>query len=109
MKSRKRGASLHDDWNTRANCQGISKKNYNTFFPTEDDTKRSRWDEAFRFCVECPVRKPCLDLALSMDSVDDRYGMFGGFTPKERKWLRRGLDYWKETYFARLDRIRRDD
>jgi hypothetical protein len=35
--------------------------------------------------------------------------MFGGFTPKERKWLRRGPTYWRETYMARLERIRTSD
>lgn len=96
-------------WRERANCAGVSKRNYNTFFPNEDDVKRTRWDEAFRYCIDCPVRKPCLDLALERDGVEDRFGMFGGFTPKERRWLRRGLDHWKETYYPRLERVRADD
>lgn len=96
-------------WREAANCVGISKADYNTFFPNEENVKRTRWDDAFRFCVDCPVRKPCLDLALERDGVEDRFGMFGGFTPKERRWLRRGLDYWKETYYPRLERIRAND
>jgi len=46
---------------------------------------------------------------LERDGVEDRYGMFGGFTPKERKHLRRKSDLWKETYYARLERIRTND
>lgn len=93
-------------WRERANCVGVSKVDYNTFFPNEDDVKRTRWDDAFRLCSDCPVRKPCLNLALERDGVEDRYGMFGGFTPKERKHLRRKSELWRETYFARLERIR---
>lgn len=76
------------------------------FFPNEDNVKRTRWDEAFKYCVQCPVREPCLKLAMERDGVEDRFGMYGGFTPKERRWLRRGLDYWQETYNPRLARVR---
>ena len=29
-------------WRERANCIGVSKVDYNTFFPNEDDVKRTR-------------------------------------------------------------------
>lgn len=98
-----------ESWRWLAKCAGLSKDNYNVFFPNEEDVKRTRWDEAFKYCYECPVKKPCLELAMERDGVEDRFGMFGGFTPKERRWLRRGQDYWKSTYEPRLERIKAAD
>ena len=38
----------------------------------------------------CPVVDACLAEALLLPSEDDRFGMFGGHTPKERARLREG-------------------
>jgi hypothetical protein len=40
-------------------------------------------------CAMCPVRKECLALVIDLQSTDDKWGMFGGLTPYERKMKRR--------------------
>ena len=95
------------DWRRYAKCAGFSKESYDVFFPTEEQLTRDRWDEAFAFCFDCPVKRPCLELALERDGVEDRFGMFGGFTPKERRWLRQGrTDFWQSSMEARVHRLK---
>lgn len=43
-------------------------------------------DEARAICAACPVREPCLEHALAHD---EREGVWGGLTAKERKALKR--------------------
>lgn len=75
-----------DHWREDANCSGVK---HSVFFPATthfDD----RFDEAKQYCFTCKVRKECLALVISLDESDDRWGVFGGLTPNERKRLRRG-------------------
>lgn len=41
---------------------------------------------AKEFCVSCPVREACLEVALANDEL---YGVFGGMSAKERRKLAR--------------------
>lgn len=43
--------------------------------------------EAKRVCMGCPVREQCLQHALDND---ERYGVWGGFSERERRRLNRG-------------------
>ena len=58
------------------------------FFPA-DAREPNAWDIARTYCAECPVRSQCLASVMSIEVTDDRWGMFGGLTPYERKVLRR--------------------
>ena len=40
-------------------------------------------------CRQCTVREPCLELSKDFISSGDRYGLFGGLSPHERKMARR--------------------
>ena len=90
---------VSDKWRDRAACKGWSIENYNTFFPNTNGPKKDKWDEAYAFCQRCPVRRECLLLQLqATDAIDDKAGMFGGLTPRERKLFRRGVrNFVKET------------
>lgn len=37
-------------------------------------------------------------MALDVDAMDDRTGMFGGLTPEERRQLRRGTIFFDKDY-----------
>ena len=42
---------------------------------------------ALEVCASCPVSKECLDYAMDLEgsaTIDDRHGIFGGLTPKQR-------------------------
>jgi hypothetical protein len=81
-------------WRDRAACKGVDTK---IFFP-HDTLRQTRWDEGLAYCYACTVRLPCLDLALQHDSVDDRWGLFGGLLPGERRAMRRGYGNFERQY-----------
>ncbi len=49
------------------------------------EERQPQVQEAVAICEACPVRTPCLQLALDND---ERWGIFGGLTPSQRKRLR---------------------
>src|SRR5215216_4579079 len=54
------------------------------FYPEPDDTAAEH--AAKQVCATCPVREPCLDMALT---TGDQHAILGGTTPAERIPLRR--------------------
>lgn len=66
-------------WRDKAACLGLPNE---IFFPTSMSIHK--WDEGKSICAECPVTKECLELALSRDELEDRWGIFGGLSPAER-------------------------
>ena len=74
------------DWQHFAQCIGAP---INVFFPQSRRHTDNTWREARAMCDRCTVKKECLDLALSVPQTDDRWGMFGGTTPTERRKMRR--------------------
>jgi WhiB family redox-sensing transcriptional regulator len=65
------------DWQERGACKGVAVE---FFFPPVDED----CDGAKAVCAMCPVREPCLEHALS---VGERFGVWGGLTPAERRTL----------------------
>ena len=72
-------------WMDDAVCAGKPAK---MFFPNVDDTHERHslnvYDAARTICNGCPVKDRCLDYALEHN---ERHGMWGGRTPKERRRL----------------------
>jgi hypothetical protein len=68
-------------WRDRAACRGLT---IDLFFP--DNPNQTR--EARQVCADCPVRDNCLKLALEMEPGEDRSGVFGATTPRQRRKLR---------------------
>ncbi|HEU0257569.1 MAG TPA: WhiB family transcriptional regulator [Microbacteriaceae bacterium] len=52
------------------------------FFPEKGGSTR----EAKKICEQCPVRQQCLQYALQND---ERFGIWGGLSERERRRLRR--------------------
>lgn len=74
------------DWWEDAACKGLDP---NIWFP-ERPQGRDYFAIARGYCQMCPVIDACLAEALLLATEDDRFGMFGGHTPKERARLREG-------------------
>lgn len=53
------------------------------FFPDKGGSTR----DAKRVCHTCPIRRACLEYALTHD---ERFGIWGGLSERERRALRRG-------------------
>jgi WhiB family redox-sensing transcriptional regulator len=70
------------DWVLRARCR---EEPTDTFFPDTRNRGVSH-DRALALCQECPVRAECLDFAVSNG---EKYGIWGGTVPHERRKLRR--------------------
>ena len=66
-------------WQTDALCAQTDPE---AFFPEKGGSTR----EAKRICEGCEVRGQCLDYALEND---ERFGIWGGLSERERRKLRR--------------------
>jgi WhiB family redox-sensing transcriptional regulator len=69
----------HLTWQEQALCAQTGAE---FFFPEPGSSVR----EAKRICGLCPIRSACLDFALAHD---ERFGVWGGLSEKERQALRR--------------------
>lgn len=67
-------------WTVSALC---AQTDYELFFPDKGGTS----NPAKRVCRKCPVRRPCLELAL--ESGDRLFGGWGGKSEKERRAINR--------------------
>ena len=72
-------AAEEPDWQERALCAQTDPE---AFFPEKGGSTR----EAKRICSGCEVRAECLDYALAHD---ERFGIWGGLSERERRRLRR--------------------
>ena len=75
----RRGVHHYIPWQERARCRDYDPE---VFFPEKGGSSR----EAKRICSECPVRIECLNYALRRD---ERYGVWGGMSERERRRLKR--------------------
>lgn len=67
------------EWQERALCAQTDPE---AFFPEKGGSTR----EAKRICAGCEVRAECLEYALAQD---ERFGIWGGLSERERRRLRR--------------------
>ena len=70
-----------DQWQENALCAQTDPE---AFFPEKGGSTR----EAKRICLGCEVRDACLDYALAHD---ERFGIWGGLSERERRRLKRGI------------------
>ena len=70
-----------DQWQERALCAQTDPE---AFFPEKGGSTR----EAKRICLGCEVRDRCLEYALAHD---ERFGIWGGLSERERRRLKRGI------------------
>ena len=77
------GALTPDDelWQEKALCAQTDPE---AFFPEKGGSTR----EAKRICQGCEVRDACLEYALAHD---ERFGIWGGLSERERRRLKRGI------------------
>lgn len=66
-------------WQERALCAQTDPE---AFFPEKGGSTR----EAKKVCASCDVRSECLDYALAND---ERFGIWGGLSERERRKLKR--------------------
>jgi len=75
-------------WRKFAACLGADGS---IFFPTQRKFSARTWRPARAICETCTVREECLAMAITLPETEDRWGMFGGMTPSERRLHRRSL------------------
>jgi WhiB family transcriptional regulator, redox-sensing transcriptional regulator len=73
--------STPDQWQDRALCAQTDPE---AFFPEKGGSTR----EAKKICLGCEVRHECLEYALAHD---ERFGIWGGLSERERRRLKRGI------------------
>jgi WhiB family redox-sensing transcriptional regulator len=76
-------AELAADWRARAACSGYPNS---LFFPGADGVDEASTERAKAVCAVCPVIDDCLQYALE---TNQRSGIWGGTSEKERRSLRR--------------------
>jgi WhiB family redox-sensing transcriptional regulator len=72
-------ATEDESWQERALCAQTDPE---AFFPEKGGSTR----EAKKICEVCPVREQCLAYALEHD---ERFGIWGGLSERERRRLKR--------------------
>lgn len=76
---------VDDDWQLRSACRGPQAT---IFFPPGTFERKAdklhREAQAKEICRTCPVRRPCLDYAIS---IKEQHGIWGGLNEAERKNL----------------------
>ena len=72
-------ATEEPDWQERALCAQTDPE---AFFPEKGGSTR----EAKRICGRCEVKGDCLEYALGHD---ERFGIWGGLSERERRKLKR--------------------
>ncbi len=70
-------------WQDQAECIGFGEVMYPESGHGPDP--RDMYSEAKSFCRGCPVLEQCLRYAMQ---ADERFGVWGGLTPDERRQLR---------------------
>jgi WhiB family transcriptional regulator, redox-sensing transcriptional regulator len=75
------GPVTTDQWQDRALCAQTDPE---AFFPEKGGSTR----EAKKICLGCEVRTECLEYALAHD---ERFGIWGGLSERERRRLKRGI------------------
>ncbi|MCL6423955.1 WhiB family transcriptional regulator [Brachybacterium sp. JHP9] len=73
------GEDAEVSWQERALCAQTDPE---AFFPEKGGSTR----EAKKVCVSCDVRSECLEYALEND---ERFGIWGGLSERERRKLKR--------------------
>lgn len=68
-------------WYRRAACYGVPT---DLFFPDSSQPDAERQEQAKALCAACPVKEACLAAGMG-----EKYGIWGGLTPLERRALRR--------------------
>lgn len=77
-----------DHWREAAACRG---KPTIIFFPVSVlgvSANLERYKQAESICATCTVTQQCLEMMLVYESTDDKWGMYGGKTPAERRVIR---------------------
>jgi WhiB family redox-sensing transcriptional regulator len=74
-------ATTDEQWQERGLCAQTDPE---AFFPEKGGSTR----EAKRICMGCEVRDRCLEYALAHD---ERFGIWGGLSERERRRLKRGI------------------
>jgi WhiB family redox-sensing transcriptional regulator len=82
------------NWASRAACSDMDT---DLFYPEAslDERKKGVWnpadyEAARQVCLGCPVRPECYEYAMA---TEEEWGMWGGFTPEERKAMKKsGLE-----------------
>jgi len=87
------------DWQLKANCIGLDST---MFIPTDlkGAAVNKQMKAAKQYCYECSVRAECLAFAI-YNNMD--IGLWGGFTPLERKGLHKTVPVKK--FFKKKDSI----
>jgi WhiB family redox-sensing transcriptional regulator len=68
---------VSEEWRDAALCQQADPEIF--YPPTAEDAAAAK-----RVCRNCTVQQECAEFALTRD---DRYGVWGGLTPRERRKL----------------------
>lgn len=77
-----------DAWRDEAACRGASVE-ASWWFPEGYGAQQRSPARALAVCATCPVRRECLEYALS---VPERHGVWGGMTESERRREQRRRD-----------------
>jgi WhiB family redox-sensing transcriptional regulator len=91
--------SFNDEWRSLASCRTGEGVNPAWWYP--DNSRGNGPRRALEICAVCPVKKDCLEYALS---APERHGIWGGMLEHERRNEQRRRDRVAATRDALADK-----
>lgn len=80
---------LDDSWYDKAACKKSGTDIFYADFNESGSSGKKKTSEAKKICKRCSVAAECLSYAFNSD---ERYGVWGTFSTRERLALRRNID-----------------
>jgi WhiB family redox-sensing transcriptional regulator len=76
------------EWQFEGACNGADSESFFLEPNQRGDSKRTKENKAIALCNTCPVKKQCLEHALSVPEI---YGVWGGINEENRAKLANSL------------------
>lgn len=83
-----------EKWRSDSNCTSADTA---LLYDTEESVMKKH---AAKVCFNCPVQNQCLYTAIS---IGERYGVWGGLTPRQRKSLIKNLKLIAQSKNLQID------
>lgn len=80
-----------EPWIEQGSC--VTSGDPDAWFPDDQEVRLDRARLAMKICVSCPVRLECLQAAIARD---ERHGIWGGMTTRQRLRLVRDVRKQRE-------------
>jgi hypothetical protein len=81
--------NVDEEWYSKAECRNSGTDIFYADFTEAGSSGKKKTNEAKKICKRCSVSAECFTYAFN---ADERYGVWGSFSTRERLAIRRNID-----------------